>query len=332
MTTVLSDPAEANQQLADRYWRLTASEAELVRVGQIALQSSKSFARTEILRVIGRGGFGVVYEVDLDGQRYALKYIPAPSEKILNSFRNAFSNIKDLQEYAPGFRTVVVSQELSTHKRRYIQLMKLMDTTLADVLKQKKMTWQEYRDQYFLPIVHQLGILHRQGIFHRDLKADNIGISKGVVYLLDLDVLYRQLEGGAMDGFTSIYGAPEFGPEEYLHQIMHAHFQGVNPEAFDLVSLAHLWLAGQLGCMLPDVYREYLHEINEQALTDYQRAMEGGDFLYARAVLAKICWMICVTVHSCWSSCFAINSVPSMTWTEPLQTSSGLRERFAPET
>ena len=280
-----ADIESAVIQLQRRQWIKSATDEVLLKVAQLALYSSEQFRQVRLLRVIGKGGAGVVFEAVMAGQRYALKYTPIANNKELNSFKNAYRNIRRLQSEPDSFRTVVLQQELDESNWRYMQLMRLMDTTLDQVLKNEKPDWQVFRDRYFLPILEQLKQLHSHRLYHRDLKIDNIGLLEGVAYLLDLDLLYEQLEHGD-DGFQSTYGPPEFAVEDYLEHIMNGLFHGVDPLGYDLVSLAHIWLAGRLGVNLPQVYRDNLEANNPVALDEYYDNRERHGDLYARAMLA----------------------------------------------
>ncbi len=286
--TVLSNAvtqaaAEADKQLADKKWRREASHQVLIETVRKALKTSGVFSGVKVLRVIGNSGFGVVFEVEDGGHKYALKYSSIP-DGYMTTFLQSYRIISTLGRDSE-FRNVVLKHELSQSKKRLIQSMTLMDSTLDKPLGTDRRDGKTFWNHYFIQIVHQLTVLNRKGIFHRDLKPDNIGIKDGVVYLLDLDTLYQDRgTPNARGVFQSLVAAPEFHNAQYQQKAIHVYNGPVEGQSDEITSLAHVWFYVRLNNSLSSVHLKYLQE-SEAVPEQYEKQMAAGHQKYARSLL-----------------------------------------------
>lgn len=129
-----------------------------------------------LLRVLGEGGMGAVYEAEhtLIGRRFAVKVmhslftsIPDSVERFLREARAAGSighpniiEVQDVGEEEDG--TVYIVMELLTGE------------TLEDVLNREGTVRPEQAIAIILQVLSALHAAHKKGILHRDLKPDNI--------------------------------------------------------------------------------------------------------------------------------------------------------------
>ncbi len=173
-----------------------------------ALRPGAVVGRFELVRELGRGGFGVVYEArdTLLGRSVAFKAVkagrdPASSEERLlreaeAAARLAHPNIVTLHDVG------------STEYGPYLVLELLRGRTLAQRLEQGPLTVREAL-RVAVEVAKGLAHAHGQGVIHRDLTPGNVFLcDDGQVKVLDLGMAHafrrRKLDGG-----TPAYMAPE---------------------------------------------------------------------------------------------------------------------------
>jgi serine/threonine-protein kinase len=173
-----------------------------------------------IVRKLGQGGMGSVWmALDANRQRVALKVLPphlAQQRQFLTRFfREAQSAIK--LQHPNIVRGLAVGEEA----RQYFFAMEYVDgRSVSDMMKRSGAVPPEQATQIMLQVAEGLAYAHEHGIIHRDIKPDNIMLTRdGVAKLADLG-LARQVDaemtaltrtGTAMG--TPYYMAPEQGTD-----------------------------------------------------------------------------------------------------------------------
>lgn len=186
------------------------------------LIEKETFAGYRLLRIIGRGGMGVVYlAFDTRLNRYvALKLLPAS----LNQETQAVSRFRQEARAASKVvhKNVAHIYDFGEYDNRCFLAMEYVPgQTLRELLKEKQIDLQQSLDMA-MQIAAALKAAHRAGVIHRDIKPENVVVlDDGQVKVLDfglakitpaktLDTLETSLETvpGLIMG-TTAYMSPE---------------------------------------------------------------------------------------------------------------------------
>ena len=141
--------------------------------------------RFQIVRLIGSGGMGEVYEaIDLDlEQRIALKTIRADvsaNPKMLAHFKNEVKLAKKISgDHVCRIHELYPQAWTATGRRPAFLTMEFLDgTTLADrIHEQGALPWKEVK-AIALDICEGLRAMHEAGVIHRDLKSRNVMLAE----------------------------------------------------------------------------------------------------------------------------------------------------------
>ena len=198
---------------------MTASAPSQAMVGAVLS------ARYRLLRLLGEGGMGAVFEAqDLMGQgRYAVKVLRpeyAREERVLSRL---YAEAEAMSRLVHPNIARCFGYALAEDRSPYLIMELLEGASLASYLK----PGLAYEPQYAIPIV--LGILmalaeaHRQGIVHRDVKPDNVFLVPNpagppVVKVLDFGIAKVMDAAGGMMSKTRtgmLLGTPSYmSPEQ----------------------------------------------------------------------------------------------------------------------
>ncbi|MDO9019414.1 MAG: serine/threonine-protein kinase [Deltaproteobacteria bacterium] len=211
------------------------------------LLPGSTFASYEIIRKIGEGGMGAVYEARRQGldKRVALK--------ILTAVENAAMTARFVQEAriaaALEHPHVVDCFDVGEFEGKPFLTMELLEgESLKDRLARGPLTIVETCD-LFLPLCSAVAAAHDHGIVHRDLKPDNIFLAKKlrqvVPKVLDFGIAKARPVGGrpGVTQTASILGTPHYmSPEQATDS------KGVEPasDQFSLGSILWECLTGRL--------------------------------------------------------------------------------------
>ena len=176
--------------------------------------------RYQIVRVLGRGGMGTVYEARdrLLEETVAIKALrpeAAASADVAQRFR---AEIKLAR--AVSHKNVCRIHEYGEDRGiRYISMAYVDGIDLKRVLRQRGPLPPADAFDAVIPVAHALQAIHDEGIVHRDLKTPNIMIdARGVVRLMDFGIAKQeQADGLSMTVTGQILGTPEYMSPEQIH-------------------------------------------------------------------------------------------------------------------
>ncbi len=187
---------------------LTAS-GELAATGLVA-------ARYQILRWLGAGGMGRVYEVlDVElGEHVALKVLHSGlSADSLERFRREVKLTRRIQH-----RNIARMFDIGDHGEEKFLTMELIDgESLAAIVRREPLGWGQLQ-----PIAAQicagLAAAHAAGVVHRDLKPDNLLLERATGRLVITD--FGVARGGDDPTVTvagAMIGTPRYMAPEQLN-------------------------------------------------------------------------------------------------------------------
>ncbi len=170
-----------------------------------------SLGRFDLLRELGRGGFGVVYEA-LDrelGRVVALKVIRPGPRPLAEARREALTREAETAAQLSHPNIVTLHDLGKSEAGPYLVLEMLHGETLQERLGRGALTPVE-AVSCAVELARALAHAHASGVLHRDLKPSNVFLTvNGEVKVLDFGLARAFGSGGTRGGGTPAYMAPE---------------------------------------------------------------------------------------------------------------------------
>jgi serine/threonine protein kinase len=184
-------------------------------------KGSMNYGRYQILKEIGKGSMGVVYEahdpnLDLSVALKVLRQDRVESESFVRRFI-AEARVLGRLDHTNIVRVYNVDED---HGTAYIAMEFIEGESLGDIAQKKRCTMEEII-QLGITISNALGYAHQKKIVHRDVKPGNILIkTDGVLKITDFGIAHIQDESAAEKTQAGeILGTPAYmSPEQVKGQ------------------------------------------------------------------------------------------------------------------
>ena len=220
----------------------------------MSLATSSTIGRYEVVRELGHGAMGVVYEARdpvLD-RTVALKVIkPAAEGDELEAYEERFLAEARIaaQLQHPG---IVVVHDVGRDEASgtlFIALELLRGQTLAEIAREGQVEWARVM-RIVGQVARALGYAHARGVVHRDIKPANvIVLPSGEAKVTDFGIAQLENARQRLTSTGEFIGTPLYtAPEQ-------ARVEDVDGRAdvFSLASVAYTLLAGRPPFMAPNI-------------------------------------------------------------------------------
>lgn len=176
--------------------------------------------RYRLVRVLGQGGMGVVYEA-FDEQVERAVAIKLVRKDCLadEKFKSRFARELEITARLRHPSTIRVFEHGSDDNGRPYMVMELLrGESLADLLDRGPVD-ETQALEFALQIAESLSEAHEHGIFHRDLKPENIyiesvGVST-VIKVLDFGIAGSRYQDDRLTNAGEVFGTPQYmSPEQ----------------------------------------------------------------------------------------------------------------------
>jgi serine/threonine protein kinase len=184
--------------------------------GEHFLAGAPALRGYRILREIGRGGMGLIYEAIQTslGRRVAIKELSGFDQKMVERFRREASILARLGDHEHIVQVFDVIEDEAA-SRRYIVMEFVDGQTLARVLGRRGRLERAEAARVAIEASSALGHAHDKGVVHRDVKPSNIMLNeRGVVKVMDFGIA-RALEESPITLTGQTLGTPAYmSPEQ----------------------------------------------------------------------------------------------------------------------
>lgn len=230
------------------------------KVNILNLEPKEHFDPVEFksLKLIGGGTYGKIYLVQWvkNNKKYALKKEPIKTNEIINKRKEKIKLVNDFlkKTKCPGIIKIygnAVKKEKDAQDYYYYVLMELADKDWEKEIIDRKKYNIYYTEKEFYIIMNQListmALLQKNHITHRDIKPQNILISKGTFKLSDFGEARTLKRTGII--ISRVRGTELFMSPVLFHGLKHKLSQvGHNTFKSDVFSLGLCFLlAGTLN-------------------------------------------------------------------------------------
>jgi eukaryotic-like serine/threonine-protein kinase len=231
--------AKGEQPAADEYLNELPSHATLIKqvflestsFSQIQIESHSEQALTvsiqlpnthylgsfRLLRELGRGGMGAVFEAEhlVRGHRVALKTLPLLDGSRLHRFKREFRSLTNVNH-----PNLIGLHSLETDGFHWFLTMDLIEGTDFLSYVRPNGILDEDRLRSTLPqLVAGVLALHGQHIIHRDLKPSNVMVNReGRVIVLDFGLVLEDMNRSHIASAEGVAGTPRYMAPEQIRQ------------------------------------------------------------------------------------------------------------------
>jgi formylglycine-generating enzyme required for sulfatase activity/serine/threonine protein kinase len=179
--------------------------------------------RYTIVRVLGKGGMGAVYlatDNRLGGRKVAVK-VPKLDEEHDAAFLKRLEREAQIAAQFQHPNICPIYDVGTDHGRPFLVLAYIEGTSLAEHLDRRKKPFDVVQAVKLVAVVAQaLDEAHKTGILHRDLKPDNIMLTReGRPIVMDFGLAKRTDSGEKLTSAGKAFGTPAYMPIEQYRDV-----------------------------------------------------------------------------------------------------------------
>ena len=178
-----------------------------------------NYGRYEILREVGRGSMGVVYEArDPRIDRVVALKVLRPDRVSTDTFVKRFLKEAKVIGRLSHPHIVTIHDVGEDQGNIYIAMEFLEGSSFSDVIRERRLSIREIVD-FGVQIAETLDYAHRKGVVHRDIKPSNIIVQQdGWSKVTDFGIAHLDDASGTLQTQTGeIMGTPAYmSPEQVL--------------------------------------------------------------------------------------------------------------------
>ncbi|MGC1620605.1 MAG: serine/threonine-protein kinase, partial [Candidatus Acidiferrum sp.] len=198
-------------------WSVPAVDGVITSAAVVQLVPGSAIgSRYEIVRLLGQGGMGAVYQAhDRELERQvAIKVIRADmaaNPEILRRFKQELILARQITH-----KNVIRIFDLGQADGiKFITMEYIEGENLQSVLRRKKKLEPAEAANIIAQVCRALEAAHAEGVIHRDLKPQNIMLDKsGRAYVMDFGIA-RSMLGAGMTQTGALIGTPDYmSPEQ----------------------------------------------------------------------------------------------------------------------
>jgi len=280
---------------------MASDSSQLRHDNPSALHAGTRLGEYELLRLLGVGGFGIVYlafDHALEREVAIKEYMPASLAGRTETMHVSIRSQSDAESFALGLKSFVNEAKLlarfdhpsllKVHRfweangTAYMAMPVMRGRTVKDIRLDMEGTPDEaWTRRILMPLLGAIEKLHSEGVFHRDIAPDNIQIEPdGRPVLLDFGAARRVLSDKSQ-ALTAIL-KPAYAPIEQYGEAGSVR-QGPWTDLYALGATLHYLL---LGRPPPPATARTVHDEASSLTTDNLTGC-------SEAFLHAIDWMLC---------------------------------------
>lgn len=229
-----------------------------------ALPLGTRLGEFELTRVIGEGGFGIVYEAydsSLERRVAVKEYFPAELAERSDALRVRSLSEDDEELYAKGLQSFINEAKIlarfdnaslvkvyrfwEANGTAYMVMPYYEGPTLLEALRELRQPPDEdWLRRLLEPLTEALAVIHDELIFHRDISPDNILLlsGSGRPLLLDFGAARRVINDANQKALTAIV-KPGYAPIEQYSEVNMK--QGPWSDVYALSAVLHFAITGK---------------------------------------------------------------------------------------